>query len=136
MWSFACFAIICTILKTWKIPMEEWYPSSMGVFHIFKIVLFVPNNAKRLIYMSNYSSSFMGLRRGLQRCIKAVGVCKRKYGRPFSIVIKREGIFTLSTHCWPMFPFYAPCKLQKTKVFQVFSGGIIWEHCQKWVRKW
>ena len=99
-----------------------------GCFHIFKIVLFVPNNTKRLIYMSNYSSSFMGLRRGLQRCIKAVGVCKRKYGRPFSIVIKREEIFTLSTHCWPMFPFYTPCKRQKTKVFLVFSGGIIWEH--------
>ena len=41
---FAWFDTICTINKTWKTPMEEWYfslqlylkyHSSMGVFHVF-----------------------------------------------------------------------------------------------------
>ena len=27
------------------------------------------------------------------------------------------------THFWPMFPFFTPCKYQKTFGFLVFSGG-------------
>ena len=37
-------------------------------------------------------------------------------------------IFLLSTHFWPMFPFYTPWKHQNTKRFLVFSGGINWEY--------
>ena len=32
------------------------------------------------------------------------------------------------THFWSMFPFYTPCKHQKTSGFLMFSGGIKWGH--------
>ena len=38
-----------------------------------------------------------------------------------------HGSFQL-THFWPMFPFYTSWKLQKTKGFLVFSGGIKRRH--------
>ena len=50
---FARFGTICTILKTWKSPMEECY-----FFHIFKIVQMLPNPAKRYIWKLNEEKFF------------------------------------------------------------------------------
>ena len=36
--------------------------------------------------------------------------------------------FHVLTHFRPMFPFYTPCKCQKTSAFLTFSEGIEREH--------
>ena len=43
MWCFARFGTICTIYKTWNVA---GFNSSMGIFHVFKIVQMVQNREK------------------------------------------------------------------------------------------
>ena len=64
MWCVARFGTICTTLKTYKTPVEEFLlvklqdvacnftksKSFMGVLHVFKIVWMVPSCAEHLIY--------------------------------------------------------------------------------------
>ena len=45
--NFERFGTISTILKTWKTPTED---SSIGVFHVFKIVQMLPNHATNHMY--------------------------------------------------------------------------------------
>ena len=64
MWCFARFGTICTILKTWKTPIEEWSlkPAILlwvtllhGCFHVLSIVQTVPNRAEGLIYIKDFA---------------------------------------------------------------------------------